>query len=253
MTSQSQTRPDAAPSADLEAVIRPLGHPGTALFRIAFICSANQFRSALAEAVCSHLLVGVSAEVDSFGILDMPSNPPLQPAIDVARELEIDLSHHRSRRLKPGALEHMDVVIGFDDSHVAAAVVDGGAAPERTFLLTELVQLLLAAGAGTTAKGVPPKEMIQRLNSARQLVGYDSFPAIPDLAHASPAAQRAIAVKVAELVACTIPAIFKLEDEPGTSKLMRRLDKLNHTSSRRERGSWRLSRARRETAHARNA
>jgi protein-tyrosine-phosphatase len=54
----------------------------------------------------------------------------------------LDLAPHRSKSLAQVPLADADLVIGFDLSHIAGAVVDGQAAREKTFRLAELVRLL---------------------------------------------------------------------------------------------------------------
>ncbi len=227
------------------SALHPVEDRSPGMFNVAFVCTANQFRSALAEAVCAHLLTGAPVEVTSFGVLDRPSSPPLKPAVDVARKLGIDLSRHRSRSLERGALADMSLVIGFERSHVAAAVVDGGAAPDRTFLLTELVQLLLAAGAGTTLSKTTPEELVGRLDPARRLHGYGEFPAIRDQTSAPAAVQRAVAIQVAEYTARAILTIVPSQDDQRADKFLARIEKLKRKAGRRRFGLFGDSDARR--------
>ena len=56
------------------SALRPVEDVAPGTFKLAFICTANQFRSVLAEAVCVHLLEGTPAEVTSFGVLDRPGS-----------------------------------------------------------------------------------------------------------------------------------------------------------------------------------
>jgi protein-tyrosine-phosphatase len=230
----AMTQPEPNPNwtidnpVQLSEVTRPTAAPSTAPFQVAFVCSANRFRSALAEGVCAHLLAGTGVQVTSYGMLDLPEGAPSKTAVKVAGKLKVDLSGHRSRHLKPGVLSGANVVIGFDRSHLSAAVVEGGAQPDRTFLLTELVQLLLAAGAGTTLGQVSPDEMVQRLHPARQLIGNGPvFKPIADPAKQSPAVQKAVAIKVAELVVGATDAIFSSEGVDGpTREMLVRLERL---------------------------
>ena len=62
-------------------------------------------------------------------------------AAAVATALGVDLGDHRARRLAPGSLGRDDLVIGFEQAHVHAAVREGGADPTRVFMLLELPQL----------------------------------------------------------------------------------------------------------------
>jgi hypothetical protein len=70
------------------------------------------------------------------------------------------------RRLKPGALAHMDLVICFEWGQVESAVVTGGAPPERTFTLLELWALVDTLGAHTP--GIQrARQVVERANSRR--------------------------------------------------------------------------------------
>jgi protein-tyrosine-phosphatase len=61
--------------------------------------------------------------------------------VRAATEFGIDLSGHRAQQLHPGALEGVELAIGFEPAHVAAALA-AGVSPDRAFLLTELAQIL---------------------------------------------------------------------------------------------------------------
>jgi len=81
--------------------------------------------------------------VESFGTLEQQGAPALLPAIRAARAFGIELRDHRARVLSQGAVRETDLVIGFEPFHVASAVDVGGAAPSRTFLLTELADAVI--------------------------------------------------------------------------------------------------------------
>jgi protein-tyrosine-phosphatase len=50
----------------------------------------------------------------------------------------------------PGALRGSDLVVGFERFHVAEAVLTGGAPSARTFLLTELAEVVAEAASSWT-------------------------------------------------------------------------------------------------------
>jgi len=81
-------------------------------------------------------------------MLDLGPVPALPEAVTLAGELGLDLTSHRAQQL--GDLRDRDLVVGFERKHVMAAVVDAGAAVERTFTLSELVELLLGLSASPT-------------------------------------------------------------------------------------------------------
>lgn len=142
-------------------------------------------------------------EVSSFGTLDLGPVPALPEAVALAGELGLDLSGHRARHLAD--LEDQDLVVGFERGHVAAAVVDAGAAVERTFTLSELVELLNRLSA-------PPGDARGRIAEAHATRPPDfrgrPLLEIRDPLGLAPPAQRAIARAVQEEVADLAAALF---------------------------------------------
>jgi low molecular weight protein-tyrosine phosphatase len=118
-------------------------------FDVVVICSGNRFRSPLGEAVLRCQADGLPVRVRSFGTMDLPSGHALSEALELAPSYGLDLMSHRSRPLAGEDLSGADLVIGFEQIHVAMAVVGAKARRERTFLITELV-----AGLDETA---PPQ------------------------------------------------------------------------------------------------
>jgi protein-tyrosine-phosphatase len=112
---------------------------------VVFVCTGNRARSPLAEMLFRRARTGPGASTTSFGTLDVGPLPALPEAVDAGRLLGVDLSGHRARALRTGVLRSSSLVLGFEPFHVAAAVVDGGSDPGRTFLLRELVSLLESA------------------------------------------------------------------------------------------------------------
>ena len=156
------------------------GHtPETTPFTVVFVCTGNQARSPLAEALFRERSVGTPVEVASFGTAHLPPSPALPDAAAVGAGLGIDLTEHRSRPLEPGALARSDLVIGFEPFHLAAAVVDGGAARERSFLIRELAGLL-AVAQRRGSDGLGPAARIEALDRLRPGRPMPSSLAMPD-------------------------------------------------------------------------
>lgn len=79
----------------------------------------------------------------SAGIRSVGPLPPPEETISAAKALlDLDISDHRAAGLRLGELKESDLVIGFEQRHIATAVVEGGARRERSFLLSELITLL---------------------------------------------------------------------------------------------------------------
>jgi low molecular weight protein-tyrosine phosphatase len=119
-------------------------------------------------------VAGLDVAVTSFGTLDQRGAPALLPAIRAARAFGIDLRGHRARVLEPGLLEDADLVVGFESSHVASAVVIGGAVTSRVFLLTELAGALSDVLPGATPGGSPVNarfaELVESADALRRSV-----------------------------------------------------------------------------------
>jgi protein-tyrosine phosphatase len=111
-------------------------------FDVVFICTGNRFRSAIAEALLARLTDGLPVAVGSAGTLDLGPVGVLPEALELAESLEIDLTRHRARCVRGLDLSEADLVLGFERSHAATAVVDCGARREVTFTLPELAALL---------------------------------------------------------------------------------------------------------------
>jgi protein-tyrosine-phosphatase len=141
----------AAPLADVE-------------FEVVFICTGNRARSPFSAEVFRRYAGDLPVAVTSVGTMDLGPAPALRDAVWAARLLQVDLSEHRARLLEPGALESADLAVGFEPFHVAAAVIEGGAARERVFLITELAELLGQIGA---ARDRRPERTIEIAHARR--------------------------------------------------------------------------------------
>ena len=107
----------------------------------------------MAEAYFRHATEGLPVSVESAGTLDLEPGPALPEAIDAGRDYGLDLSEHRSRCLVGLDFSDADLIIGFEQQHVASAVVDGGAGGTKAFTMAELLRLLRAVDV-PTAEGV---------------------------------------------------------------------------------------------------
>ena len=133
-------------------------------FALAILCTANRFRSPLAAARIRAETLGLPLEVTSFATWG-PSGPaPLPQALSRGRRIGLDLEEHRATRLGSGQLHAADLVLGFERSHLAAAVIEGGAPRERTFTMPEFVSLAEAV----SVEDGPPVERARRVVDAVQ-------------------------------------------------------------------------------------
>jgi protein-tyrosine-phosphatase len=125
-------------------------------FDVAFICTGNRYRSVIAEAAFRSSAGELPVRVGSFGTLDVGPAGPLPEAFRAAREFDLDITAHVARCVTGADLSGASLVLGFERPHVAVAVVEAGARPDRTFSLLELVELLDRVGT------VPGKDPVQR-------------------------------------------------------------------------------------------
>ena len=135
--------------------------------RILFFCKGNLCRSPLAAALLERAVPGTKAT--SAGLLDLGSASPPPETLVVASELGVDLSNHRSRYIATVDLHSFDLLLAFERSQVAEAVVEYSAPAHRTFQLTEFVRL---AGDG------PVRSLSELVADAAQSRRRASF--VPD-------------------------------------------------------------------------
>lgn len=138
-------------------------------FDVAFICTGNRARSPFAAELLRRHAGPLPVAVRSFGTLHVGQLPVLPKALSAAESLGVDLSRHRARPLVKGTLASTDLVVGFEPFHVASAVVTGEAVRERTFLITELAQLLDACRMSWDRRAVElrPQDIIELAHAMR--------------------------------------------------------------------------------------
>src|SRR5690554_6958078 len=91
--------------------------------RVLFVCTANQCRSPLAEAMARHEADGVPVEFESAGIT--MGGFPMPPAgVRVAGELGLDLRPHLSRQFEPSRLVEFDLVLTAERAHARELVAE---------------------------------------------------------------------------------------------------------------------------------
>jgi protein-tyrosine phosphatase len=119
-------------------------------FTLVFVCTANRGRSPVAEAIARRLLPN-EVVVRSRGIRAVSGVPALPDVLSAAGQLGLDLSTHRSELLDRESVADASLVVGFEQIHVASAVIDADAPRDKTFTLPQLVGLLPKKPAGSAA------------------------------------------------------------------------------------------------------
>jgi protein-tyrosine-phosphatase len=138
-------------------------------FRVAFVCTGNRFRSALAVSAFRSVAADLPVEADSFGTLDIGSAPPLPEAVEVGEMYGLDISGHLAKSVATADLSQTSLVVGFEPRHIAAVVDIAGARPEKAFLLRELVDLLEQVGIDSNTDPVQrAKAAVERANLLRR-------------------------------------------------------------------------------------
>lgn len=144
---------------------------------VLLLCTANQCRSPMAEALLRHRLaaVGVDADVSSAGL--HPGGRPATPhGVATMADRGLDLSGHRSRQIDAPLLLAADLVIGMTREHVREAAVLLPDVLGRAFTLKELVRT--AAVTGPRRGGEDLDGWLRRLAAERSRsdllgVGHD--------------------------------------------------------------------------------
>jgi protein-tyrosine phosphatase len=112
------------------------------------VCTGNVCRSPIAEGMVRSLFerrLGESAPVvSSAGTSGWVGSPADPLSVAAARELGVDLSRHRGRRLREEDLEAADLVVTMAVEHRDDVRWLSEEAGERAFTLKELVRLLEA-------------------------------------------------------------------------------------------------------------
>jgi protein-tyrosine phosphatase len=111
-------------------------------FQLVVVCTGNRVRSPAAEGFLRLLTEGLPVRLSSAGLLDLGPVPALPETLQTAAELGLDLSDHRAQCVVHADLSGVDLVVGFEQRHVATAVVDASAERDKTFTIVELVDLL---------------------------------------------------------------------------------------------------------------
>jgi protein-tyrosine-phosphatase len=96
--------------------------------KILFVCTGNTCRSPFAEAVARR----EGADAESAGLAAYPGDGPPVDAVEVARELGLDLSSHRAQPLTTEQLDRAEVVVGMTAAHVGELEKRGARGKART-------------------------------------------------------------------------------------------------------------------------
>jgi protein-tyrosine phosphatase len=110
---------------------------------ILFVCTANRFRSPLAEVVFNSKLEGSGLpgtwSVGSAGTWTQAGYPVMQEAFQAASELGLDLSKHRSRLINIDLIKENTLILAMQSGHKEALSIEFPDSVKKIYLLTEVV------------------------------------------------------------------------------------------------------------------
>lgn len=111
---------------------------------ILFVCSANRFRSVIADAKLRSLAEKESSAkswiITSAGTWAEAGLPPLPQAIKFAESHGLDISQVRSKEVNREMLAHATIVIVMTESQREALVLDFPQVKKKVFLLSEVFE-----------------------------------------------------------------------------------------------------------------
>ncbi|MEO7836729.1 MAG: low molecular weight phosphatase family protein [Acidimicrobiales bacterium] len=145
------------------------------------VCTGNICRSPMAEAFLRRRLDGIGEEatVHSAGLLS-DGLPATGAGVAALRNLGVDISAHRSRRLSSALVEPADLVLGMAREHVRASVLMAPVAWPRAFTLKELVRR--GDERGPRAPGQPFEEWLAKVHAGRGTSDLAGFSPDDDVA-----------------------------------------------------------------------
>jgi protein-tyrosine-phosphatase len=86
-------------------------------FSVLVVCTGNSCRSPMAHYMLAKMLEGTAAYVSSAGSDAPAGSPAAANAVEVLREVGLDLNGHRAQQLSPAMLEAADLVLVMEEYH----------------------------------------------------------------------------------------------------------------------------------------
>lgn len=187
------------------------------VFRLLVVCTANQCRSPMGEALARNLLEqrSVDCEVVSSGVLPGGATAS-RGAISAMRRRGLDLSAHRSHQLDRDTVEAADLIITMERAHIASVAELSLAAVGRTFTLVELADL--ASVAGPRADGVAVVDWIAAANRMRHpsaVMAVGEGDDVQDPMGGPSRAYRRAAEQIDALLTSVVDAMFPPPRDPA--------------------------------------
>lgn len=165
--------------------------------RILFVCTANQCRSVMAEAVAERRFAGTPFAFGSAGLIE--GGRPMPPnGVRVATEHGFDTSRHLSEQLDTRRLGEWDLVLTMSRQHARELVAaDPGLWP-RVFTLPQFVRWLDEHPFGRHASLRSWLDQAATTRSRTELVGTRSADEIADPIDGPPRAWRELVTRLTD-------------------------------------------------------
>lgn len=109
---------------------------------ILFVCTANQCRSPMAEAIFKKYISKMDPEetwvIESAGTWTLPGYPATPYGVKAMLEMGLDTSKHKSQPITAALLERFLLILTMEHGHKEAIQVEFPKIANRVFLLSEM-------------------------------------------------------------------------------------------------------------------
>ena len=112
-----------------------MAESGQILKKVLVVCTGNTCRSPRAEGWLNHKLAGKSWVAESAGVAAWGGDCASPEALEVMREIGIDISSHRNRALTRALVDEAAIILAMTEGHRRENVFWIPAVKEKTFLV----------------------------------------------------------------------------------------------------------------------
>ena len=185
--------------------------PGLPGPHVLIVCTANQCRSPLAEAIALDLCRRADRplRLGSAGTRAVDGAPATDGAIATARKLGLDLTGHTSRRVTADLVGGSDLILGMVARHVTELVGGHGAELARTYTLPELARLAVTNDPREPDESF--SQWLRRLNDGRSPTDALAAEEIDDPIGRSMRRYRAAAELISTSLSTVTAALWAVE------------------------------------------